>query len=109
MPRLPARLEPWTRDLAGDAADGERRAELVLGQINSGTDSETLLRSLLNCTAEDGYVIPPSARMRAFCRRLQQDIANRQTAGSEPAVCVSTTSTAEEANAPEILLPPTAD
>lgn len=79
MRRLPSR-DPWTRDLSGDVADGEQRAELALRQIATGGDTEALLRAVLNTAAECGYVLPPTARLRAFCRRIQQHLGKRKPA-----------------------------
>jgi len=69
-------IEAWVSESPASAAvDGEERAELLLAKLLDGTAApDALLHSLLDTCGASCKTLPPDARLRSWCSRLQRQM-----------------------------------
>jgi hypothetical protein len=72
----PHYVEAWASELPDTAAeDGRTRAELLLAKLLDGTAApDALLHSLLDTCGASCKTLPPDARLRSWCSRLQRQM-----------------------------------
>ncbi len=49
----------------------------LTSDVLRGADQDALLRAITGTLAADGYLVPPTTRLRAFARRVQRHLQPR--------------------------------